>query len=241
MNADCRDYREREHDKIRDQLGYASSPSRDCVSRRKLRGKIETFYMSTRNRYHLLFLGAVLLLGALPAAGQTGRDRPLFDGKTLKGWEAHGDAEDWSAENGTLACKATKAGWLSTVDTFSDYVLRIEFRGSEKVNSGIFLRSQKEGQPHITGYELQIWDYQPAGYNTGSLVNSVKAEPTKIQGDKWNQYEIRAEGDHFVVTLNGAKILDAHDAKHSAGVIGLQCQPNNPIAFRNISIRELKH
>ena len=34
--------------------------------------------------------------------------------------------------------------------------------------------SQKEGQPHVSGYELQIWDNQPAGFNTGSLVGSVK-------------------------------------------------------------------
>ena len=58
------------------------------------------------------------------------------------------------------------------------------------MNSGVFLRSQKEGLPHVTGYELQIWDYQPAGFNTGSLVNTVKASETKIIADKWNKYEI---------------------------------------------------
>src|SRR5947199_74119 len=84
-------------------------------------------------------------------------------------------------------------------------------RCAPSVNSGIFLRSQKEGQPHITGYELQIWDYQPAGYNTGSLVGSLKASPVKILPDQWNRYEITARGDHFVVVLNGTQLLDGRD------------------------------
>ena len=105
------------------------------------------------------------------------------------------------------------------------------------MNSGVFLRSQKEGLPHLTGYELQIWDYQPAGFNTGSLVNYVKASETKIIPDKWNKYEVTADGDHFVVNLNGKTILDAHDNKHSSGVIGFQCQKDNAIEFRNIRVK----
>jgi hypothetical protein len=37
--------------------------------------------------------------------------------------------------------------------------------------------------------------------------------------------------------LNGTTLLDGHDSKHSAGVIGFQCQPENPIAFRNVKLR----
>ena len=82
------------------------------------------------------------------------------------------------------------------------------------MNSGVFLRSQAEGQPHITGYELQIWDHQPAGFNTGSLVGSLKASATKIRGGDWNQYDITAKGDHYKIVLNGETLLDASDAKH---------------------------
>ncbi len=162
----------------------------------------------------------------------------LFDGRSMNGWEAHW-AKDWKVQGGALACDASERSWLSTSDSFSNYMLRLEFKGTAKVNSGVFLRSEKEGQPHITGYELQIWDYQPAGYNTGSLVGTVKAPPTKILGDQWNKYEITADGDHFVIVLNGTTLLDTHDSKHAAGVIGFQCQPENPIAFRNVRIRAL--
>jgi Domain of Unknown Function (DUF1080) len=170
----------------------------------------------------------------------------LFDGKTLNGWTSRPTSEpdkkgDWSVANGALVCGGTMPSWLATDATFSDYQLKLEFRGTQKVNSGVFLRSQKEGQPHVTGYELQIWDYQPAGYLTGSLVSYVKAtSPGKVRGDEWNAYDIAAQRDHFVIRLNGSTVLDARDAKHASGVIGLQCQPNNRIEFRGIKIRPLK-
>ena len=167
--------------------------------------------------------------------------RLLFDGNSLFGWEplptsnpkANGD---WKVEDGALVCPGTTAGWLASSDSFSDFHLKLQFRGAEKVNSGVFLHSQRQGQPHITGYELQIWDYQPAGYNTGSLVNTIKAPATRIIADHWNDYDITVLGDHFIVVLNGAKLLDTHDSAHTSGVIGFQCQPNNRIEFRDVRI-----
>lgn len=169
--------------------------------------------------------------GAEPSKGW----KTLFDGKSMNGWEQHG-AGDWIVKEGALTCQGTAPSWLGTTESFGNYTLKLEFKGSADVNSGIFLRSEKEGQPHVTGYELQIWDHQPAGFNTGSLVGSAKASATNVIGDKWNQYEITANGDRFVIVLNGKTVLDAHDGKHSAGVIGFQCQKNNPIQFRNIKL-----
>ena len=173
--------------------------------------------------------------------------KPLFNGKSLDGWEARstsakGESGDWLVQDGALVCPGTSAGWIGTAAMFGDYKLRLEFRGSEKVNSGVFLRSQKEGQPHITGYELQIWDYQPQKYNTGSLVGTAFAAPAKIVGDDWNSYEITADGDHFVAVLNVKTLLDTHDSKHlSAGAIGFQCQKTYKIEFRNIRVLPINH
>lgn len=175
---------------------------------------------------------------ALLAVWTATAQQNLFDGKTLNGWEVHG-APSWSVKDSALICDGSAPSWIGTSESFSDYELTLEFRGAEKVNSGVFLRSEKTGQPHITGYELQIWDYQPAGYNTGSLVGSAKAEAVKIRPDDWNKYRVRAQGDHFVIELNGKTVLDAHDGKHSSGVIGFQCQKDNRIEFRNIVVRPI--
>jgi hypothetical protein len=185
----------------------------------------------------------VLMLATASGVWAQGWTR-LFDGKTLNGWEARATSKpagtgDWSVADGSIVCGGGSPGWIATKDTFKDFRLQLEFRGSATVNSGVFLRSQKEGEPHVTGYELQIWDMQPAGYLTGSLVGSVKAGPTKIKADAWNKFDVTAKGDHFVVLLNGQKVLDAHDAKHASGVIGLQCQPQQNISFRNIRVQPL--
>jgi hypothetical protein len=125
---------------------------------------------------------------------------------------------------------------------FPDFNLKGDFRAGVKINSGVFLRSQKEGGiPAETGYELQIWDFRPT-YKTGSLVNSLEAEPAKILADQWNSYDITADGDHFIVVLNGKKVLDGRDSKHSSGVAGLQYNTGGgKIEFRNIKIRPIKH
>ncbi len=174
----------------------------------------------------------------------------LFDGKSLNGWESRpttnqegdqtGNQPDWTVKNGALVCGGAVPSWIGTTRSFSDFHLKLEFRGPEKVNSGVFLRSQKEGAPHRTGYELQIWDYQPAGYNTGSLVGSLKAPATKILPDQWNSYDITVNGGHFVIVLNGTTLLDVRDSAHASGVVGFQCQRDNRIEFRNIKLLPVK-
>jgi hypothetical protein len=188
----------------------------------------------------------VYLLGTCGLAIAQEKWQSLFDGKTLKGWQALPTSKppadgNWTVQNGAILCPGTTPGWLASDASYSDFHLKLQFRGDARVNSGVFLRSQKTGQPHITGYELQIWDYQPAGYNTGSLVNTVKAPPVKIRGNEWNDYDITAAGDRYVIVLNGAPLLDAHDSAHLSGVIGFQCQVDNKIEFRNIQIMPVGH
>ena len=172
----------------------------------------------------------------------------LFDGSTLKGWEAHAAsatepaATAWRVADGAIVCDGDRRGWLGTDDMFSDFNLKIQFRVGEKTNSGVFLRSQKTGGiPAETGYELQIWDFRPT-YKTGALVNAIEAAPTKILADQWNSYEVTADGNHFVVVLNGKIVLDGTDAKHSSGVVGLQYNTGGgKVEFRNIKIKPITH
>jgi hypothetical protein len=189
----------------------------------------------------------LLLLAAIPLAAQPNTLTPqeaeegwllLWDGSSFFGWEFHGDT-NWGARDGVLRAASGGAGWLGTTATFGDFHLKLEFRTAADGNSGVFLRSDRGGQPHRTGYELQIYDNQPQGFNTGSLVFYEKAQPAKLIPDEWNQYDIRVEGSHFVVNLNGKVILDGHNPTHAGGVIGLQFNPDKPIEFRSIKLRPL--
>src|SRR5690242_21964973 len=110
-----------------------------------------------------LRLGAALLAVTLAGA----QERPntltpkeasagwilLFDGKSLTGWEPHPTfaalaTGDCSVEDGAISCPGTTADWRATAATFPDFVFTLHFSGSEKTNSGVFLRSETTDQPH---------------------------------------------------------------------------------------------
>jgi hypothetical protein len=141
----------------------------------------------------------------------------------------------WEIVEGLLTPCGDPAGYLTSDQSYKNFVLSIEFKCAEDTNSGVFVRSPQENG----GYEVQIWKQQPAGYNTGAIVGTAKtARDYKFKADQWNHYQITADGDHLVVVLNGETTLDIHDAKFSEGNLRLQYQ-KFPMAFRNIKIRPL--
>jgi hypothetical protein len=160
----------------------------------------------------------------------------LFDGESMFGWTPVADAK-WKAADGAIVSDGGTYGWLRSNSQFADYILRLEFRTREDGNSGIFLRSATEGQPHVTGYELQIWSKNEK-FPTGSLVNHHAAKGAAFKGDVWNSYEVQVTGDHWVVVLNGTKVLDVRDGKSKAGHIGFQFNKDK-IEYRNIKLKPL--
>jgi Domain of Unknown Function (DUF1080). len=162
----------------------------------------------------------------------------LFDGETLFGWTPEGGAK-WRVDRGVITPEQSESGWLRHNAAFGDFILHLEFRIPEaSTNSGVFLRSAKEGAPETTGYELQIWDQRPT-YKTGSLVNHLEAKRVSLTPRKWHTYEVQAVGDRFIVKLDGKTVLDGRDRKSKVGHIGLQYNKDNPCEFRNIKLKPL--
>ena len=58
----------------------------------------------------------------------------------------------------------------------------------------------------------------------------------------WNAYEIRAEGDHIQLKLNGVETADLHDSASLSGILALQLHagPAMEVYFKNIRIQVLK-
>jgi hypothetical protein len=145
-------------------------------------------------------------------------------------------ASHWQVVDGSLMPCGEPAGYLTSDQRFKNFVLSVEFKCGDEVNSGVFVRSADDNSG---GYEVQIWRQQPAGFNTGAIVGVAKtARPYTFKPDQWNRYQITADGDHLVVELNGETTLDVHDARFADGHLRLQYQ-QFPIAFRNIRIRSL--
>jgi hypothetical protein len=169
----------------------------------------------------------------------------LFDGKTLDGWEAS-DNSQWKVENGAITASGETAGNLMlSAQRFENFVLRIDFRTPDAhANSGVFIRVPPgRNAPGRNGYEVQIFEASATGYHTGSIVHVGKAPaPLPIVANQWNTFEITADGDHYIVVLNGKRVLDVrdvNDAPYTSGTVGLQ-YVTVPFEFRNIKIKPVR-
>ena len=168
----------------------------------------------------------------------------LFDGKTLDGWVTRDSADvRWRVEDGLLtAGPDSPRGYLVTTREFDNFQLRLEFWVNDGANSGVFLRVPGRDVPidQRTAVEVNISDTHKT-WPTGSIneVGRVPVTPATI--NRWNHYEITADGPHIVVALNGATTVDVQDPRHTRGPVGVQycCREGNIVRFRNIEIRPL--
>ena len=161
----------------------------------------------------------------------------LFDGHSLAGWTAVNGAR-FHVSHGAIVGDGPVDGALRSDAEFADYVLKLQFRAGATCNSGVFIRSAGPKAATETGYEVQIWNTHPQ-YPTGSLVNHARATGKGFIPDRWNQFEITVQGDHWRVKLNGRQVLDTHQAGPRTGHIGLQYHPGNKIEFRDIKLKPL--
>jgi HEAT repeat protein len=182
----------------------------------------------------------------------------LFNGKDLTGWELVGGSTPWGVKDGVLFTEGGGGGWITTVKEYENYKLDLEFRVPEGGNSGVFLRTPREGDPTYVGMEIQVLDdyapvyatlqpWQYAGSIYGVQAPSVRA--SKKAGE-WQHFVIVCDGPHVTVTLNDQKIIDADLVSHldqesthpglkrRKGFIGLQ-NHETKIEYRNVRIIEL--
>lgn len=181
----------------------------------------------------------------------------LFDGSSLSGWE--GDTNVWRVRDGLIVGGSLSGNprneFLATTRSYTNFVLRMEYKliGTEGfVNSGVQFRSVRLSNPsnEMYGYQADIG----AGYS-GCLYDEsrrktflVRASDESIKrlektGD-WNRYEIRCEGAHIQLWLNGEKTVDYSETDpgiQQSGLIGLQIHGGNKaeVSFRDITIREI--
>ncbi|MFM9000670.1 MAG: family 16 glycoside hydrolase [Opitutia bacterium] len=214
-------------------------------------------------RQILPVLAILLCARALQAA-----PAPLFDGRTLNGWE--GDAKVWRVEDGVIVGGSMQGNprneFLTTKGKYFNFRLKLEYRltGTEGfVNGGVQFRSQRSVSPpnEMIGYQADIGaGYTGALYDesrrkrflakvgTGVGYRGVTSEAelkTLEKADDWNTYEVVAVGPRLMIYLNGRNTVDYTESDpaidDSYGHIGLQIHGNckAEIRFRNITLDPL--
>ena len=214
-----------------------------------------------RTGYCLLVVAALSLIAARVGASQTAADagfQSLFDGRTLTGWHQIGLGEHagtWHAVSGVLSYEPGDS-WLASDATYTDFVLRVEYRAGADSDSGIFLRSTPTGYPSFTGMELEIRNdpgAAPTPRTTGALYGAIA--PLKSMNrpaGEWNQVEVAVIGRRLTAVWNGERIHDVNldDPAYASaqrgplaqrarsGHIGFQAHLTGaPVQFRNIRIK----
>jgi len=163
----------------------------------------------------------------------------LLDGSTLEGWDIVGDS-NWTVGDGYIESTSGGIGYLVTPDTYRDFELRVEFWVNDIANSGVFVRcSDPMNIGDMTAYEVNIYDTRPdQSGRTGAIVNFAPPSEVIDAGGQWNTFDIRAEGGHLVVVMNGIETVDIEDMTYAEGPIALQYGAGI-VRFRSAEIRPL--
>ncbi|MDQ2945149.1 MAG: DUF1080 domain-containing protein [Acidobacteriota bacterium] len=195
-----------------------------------------------------------LLVIISSAVGQEAGFQPLFDGKTLKGWD--GDPRLWSVRDGAIVgstegVSLTDNSFLISKEKYSDFILRAETK-LRNHNSGIQFRSEALPNWVVRGLQADMaqgnwWGsiYDEKG-KRGTVVNGWKGKgETVLRPNDWNDYEITCNGDLIQLKLNGLLTAELHDIPESprTGIIALQLHKGVPmeVQFRNIRIKQLNN
>ena len=169
----------------------------------------------------LLLLGLTAFWHSQPASGQADAGWvTLFDGSNLNDWNQIGDA-NWRIVDG--AVQADKGnGFLVSKNSYF-----IRCTNPEKVGTD-------------SSYEVNIFDTRPdPSYGTGAIVNIAKVSPMPKAGEKWNNYEVTANGPKLTVTLNGVRTVDGvEDSKFASGRIALQYGAG-VVKFRKVQVKPI--
>ena len=180
----------------------------------------------------------------------------LFDGKTLNGWE--GDrkifrVEDGAIVGGSLGGKIVRNEFLCTTKSYADFDLRLKVKllGGDGANAGVQFRTTRIPNHHeVSGYQADMGTGWWGALYDESRRNKVLQGPDQakmkavVKTSDWNDYRIRAEGNHIQLWLNGVQTADYTEADPKIEMGGVICPqihggPPSEAWYKDITILEL--
>lgn len=168
---------------------------------------------------------------------------PIFNGRDLAGWWSPAGLASWGIEQGTLACLHKGGNYLRTERQWANFTLALEYLADRGVNSGIGIRTARNGWPSGDGIELQIYDHQGIDkHATMALYGNVEPVARADRSRQWNQVVVKAEGRMISAWVNGQLVQHADTARTPElqhrplrGWVGLQDHGGH-IRFRNLAV-----
>jgi len=120
--------------------------------------------------------------------------------------------KQWVLEKGILAPSETPGGMIWSKGKFSDFTISLEYKTSEKANSGLFFRTDPKNAVQ-GGFEIQI--ASPGLYSGKHIVGSLydAKEPMVAAGKpdgEWNTMELTCKGPGIKAKVNGKKVINVN-------------------------------
>ena len=120
--------------------------------------------------------------------------------------------KQWVLEKGILAPSETPGGIIWSKGKFSDFTISLEYKTSEKANSGLFFRTDPKNAVQ-GGFEIQI--ASPGLYSGKHIVGSLydAKEPMVAAGKpdgEWNTMELTCKGPGIKAKVNGKKVINVN-------------------------------
>ena len=144
---------------------------------------------------------------------------PLFNGKDLDGWLT-GPDNAWVVEDGALTIRRKMDGkehnldYLWTKEQYGNFILELEYKTTNRTNSGIFIRTPDRKNPVYTGMEIQVSNsYGRPGLSNKGTAGAIYdcLAPTKNAikpAGEWNKCQVTCDNNMIQVVLNGEHIID---------------------------------
>jgi len=209
---------------------------------------------------HVYFLMVVvpLCVGSHGVSQESGF-KPLFDGKTLAGWE--GDEKVFRVEEGAIVAGSLKERvahneFLASKEEFGDFELRLKAKLVGKgQNAGVQFRSQRmPNHFEMIGYQCDmgvmqgkpIWGTLYDESRRRKFLDEPEAEKLAavLKPEEWNDLAIRCEGPRIQIWVNGLRTVDYTEPETDIprrGRFGLQIHGGEPAeaSYKDIRIKKL--
>ena len=183
----------------------------------------------------------------------------LFNGKNLDGWNQKNGNAKYEVKNGEIigtTVAKTPNSFLCTNEEYGDFILELELKVDEGMNSGIQFRSLstpdfQDGRVH--GYQMEIdpsdraWSggiYDEARRGWLCQNEGRPAAKAAFKHNDWNVYRVEAIGNTIRTWVNGVPISHLIDDMTPKGLIALQVhaiygemKEGMQIRWRNVKIK----
>lgn len=203
----------------------------------------------------VVVLGMVGVLSLPGLSSEQEAMKPLLSGDSLDGWVQRGGDAEYELVDGMVVGTSvpnTPNSFLCTENAYTDFVLELEFRVDNGLNSGVQIRSNVFDEPttvvwteggeekdrtipagRVHGYQVEI-DPSDRAWSGGIYDEARRGWLNNLAGDEnrpareafkneaWNHFRIVAQGDSIRTWINGVAAADLTDSMTDEGFIALQ-------------------